>query len=66
MQKIAKICFCLKLTLWQLKKVFKDLFSGFESQDNTQIEYIYIGQYANVSKKYYNKVIKQTKMRNFF
>ena len=41
MRKIAKICFCLKLTLWQLEKSFKDLFSGFESQDNIQIEYIY-------------------------
>ena len=37
---MAKICFFLKLTLWQLEKNFQDLFSFFESQDNIQIEYI--------------------------
>ena len=32
---MAKMCFFLKLTLWQLKVC--------ESQGNIQIEYIYIG-----------------------
>ena len=40
MRKMAKICFFLELTLWQLKKDFQDLFSAFESQHNIQIEYI--------------------------
>ena len=37
---MAKICFILKLTLWQLEKDLQDLFPAFESQDNIQIEYI--------------------------
>ena len=43
MRKTAKICFFLKLNLWQLqkrKKIFQDLFSAFESEVNIQVEYI--------------------------
>ena len=43
MRKTAKLCFFLKLNLWQLqkrKKIFQDLFSAFESEVNIQVEYI--------------------------
>ena len=42
-EKWLKYVFFLKLTLWQLekrKKIFQDLLSVFESQDNIQSEYI--------------------------
>ena len=38
MRKMAKTCFFLKLTSWQLEKRFSK--SSFESPDNIQIEYI--------------------------
>ena len=42
-KKWLKYVFFLKLTLWQLekrKKIFQDLLSVFESQDNIQSEYM--------------------------
>ena len=36
---MAKTCFFLKLTLYQLIKDFQDLSSAFEIEDNIQIKY---------------------------
>ena len=42
MQKMTKIFFSLKLTLWQLEKIFSGLLSTFESQDSINIEHILV------------------------
>ena len=38
---MAKICFFLKLNLWELEKNFQDFFWVLESQDKIETEHIY-------------------------
>ena len=57
MQKMAKICFSKITLVTARKKILKMLFQLLKVKITHKLN-IYIGYYANVSKKFYKKMLK--------